>query len=367
LVEPWDFDGLTEVREWELDGKSVFDAIHAVLDPALGYRWHVEGTDLRVYGAAWMETNQVDLTDAGVSSYAFDLDGSSALESVVAVASEDFVIATLVYDKAGGGSLVADWDADDVLALDAGDRASPAWRRFKIDETAALGDGTLVADCALLGVLPLVVDPSATREATAPRVFVEKTEGTMALAVKASPRRDGQDGLEIDGGDWETQARTADRILVTIAMRRPGLYGVEVGGGDGSGTRRVVTALRRVWVEPGTIWGRDVDGALRTEAAGTYLLDETGGLEAVAQAALDDAGHALGKLTWSQEGVAGGATRYAPGRNLTGATLPRVGSGSYNAAWESVPIERRTVSGRGSSVSTTWSTSRPVVRKSLLT
>lgn len=336
-----------ELVDTETDGLSVHAGLAAILGHRLGLAWRLHltasGWVLRVRGLSGTGA-AVDLTGGDVIAYDLGEDASAALADLeVRGARKTYVISI---DGKATGDLAADWSGSDETARAAGDRSSPAYRRFTL-ATFALPDGSPSTTADPVPTLPIAASTSLAAGSSPWLLFAQLTldSSWISLQGRASISVGGGriwiEGLDPD--EWGTWSR----LRLTLALSpRSHLTATRTGGG-GLGRGLAIAATRHAYAS----------GAA-TRVSGSSLATVTGSAVSE-QTPIDDEADALWAslsgpqivASWTRDGVAGGGPE--PGDRLTSFVLPVPGSTATTVACDCICTARRVSRARGR-MQTTW-------------
>jgi hypothetical protein len=331
----------------DCDGLSVHASIAAILGHRLGLVWRLQSTAsgwvLRVRGLTGAGA-AVDLTGGDVTGYEFGEDASAALADLEVRGGRKVYVLSI--DGKASGDLSADWSGSDETARAAGDRSSPAYRRFAL-ATFALPDGSPSTTADPVPTLPIAVSTSLLAGSSPWLLFAQLSsdsswvslQGRCSIAVGG-----GRIWIEgIDPAEWATWSR----IRLTLALSPRSHLSATRTGGAGLGRGLAVAPTRHTYAS----------GAA-TKISGSGLATVTGAV-VEEQDPIDDEAAALWAnlsgpqvvASWTREGTAGGGPE--PGDRLTSFVLPVPGSTATTVAVDCVCTSRRVARLRGRMV-TTW-------------
>jgi hypothetical protein len=360
---------LVRKSTWAIQGRSV----HAAIGEIIGSRSDVWWQHVKVAGqqkikvrAAYGSGSTIDLTTPFIADYSYKKDGKATLLSAKAVGSRPIYIETLIhYPLSTGGDFERDWTNADVTRWEAGDDNSPAYRKFRVDPTFALPDGSYAGNGRVLSNIPCIItDLSGPTVLGGPgyssqiQVFFRDgptgTWQSLAGRVSAHVSSDGAT-IWCDGHDWINlykAAQTDDgRFAFTVAIESGTNMTAPLASGAGVQKGYLSLPAQHVRMPTGTYIGVNSAGTIVTY--GATFRDDQADLQLMADAWWNAYKSDRSYLTWSEWGVAG--TSPDPGTIISSATIPRNDGGSASVAINTV-VTRRTVRWTPNGVMTTWTT-----------
>lgn len=335
------------LADTDTDGTSVHAGIQAILGHRLGLAWRIQSTAsgwvLRIRGLSG--TGQaVDLTGGDVLAYEFGEDASAALAALeIRGARKCYVISV---DGKVSGDLASDWSSGDETTRAAGDRSSPAYRRFNL-ATFALPDGSPSTTADPVPTLPIAAEASLLAGSSPWLLFAQKTSDSTWESLQ------GQVSISVGGGRiWiegldPTAWATWSRLRLTLALSPRSHLTATRSGGSGLGRGLAVVSTRHA-----------VALGAATRVSGSSLATVTGTVVAD-QDPIDDEAAALWAslsgpqivASWTRDGLAAGGPE--PGDRLTSFVLPVPGAAATTVATDCICTCRRVAWAKGRP-QTTW-------------
>lgn len=315
--------------------------IQAIIGHSLGLVWRPQltagGWYVRVRGLSGTGLT-VDLTTGDVVDYDITEDASAALADLeVRGARKQYVLSI---DGKATGSLSADWSGSDETARAAGDRSSPAYRRFALG-VFALPDGSPSTTAEPIPTLPIAESGASGSspwllfaQLSADSTWIS-LQGTCSISVGG-----GRIWIEgIDPAAWATWSR----IRLTLCLSpRAHLVATRTGGG-GLGRGLSIIGSRHAYASGAAV---RVSGASLSTVTGSVVSE---------QDPVDDQADGLWSSLsgpqliagWTREGVAGGLPD--PGDRVTSLLLPVPGGSPTTVACDAICTSR----------SVSWMAGRP--------
>jgi hypothetical protein len=340
-------DQTRELADTDTDGLSVHAGLCAILGYRLGLVWRIQltasGWVLRVRGLSGTGA-AVDLTGGDVIAYDVGEDNSAALADLEVRGGRKVYAVSI--DGKTSGDLVANWSGGDESARAAGDRSSPAFRRFTL-ATFALPDGSPSSTADPVPTLPIAPTTSLLSGSSPWLLFAQLTsdsswvslQGRVSIAVGG-----GQIWIEgIDPAEWATWSR----IRLTLALSPRAYLNATRTGGSGLGRGLAVVGTRHAYAS-----------SAATRISGSSLATVTGSAVAE-QDPIDDEADALWAslgspqivASWTRDGISGGDPK--PGDRITSFSLPRPGTTPTTVSCDCICTSRRVARVRGR-MQTTW-------------
>ena len=307
-----------ELPDTDTDGLSVHASLASILGHRLGLVWRLQltatGWVLRVRDLSGTGT-AVDLTGGGVIDYAIDEDASAALADLEVRGGRKLYAISV--DGKASGDLNGAWTGDDVTDSLAGDRSSPAYRRFSL-ATFALPDGSPSTTADPIPSLPIAASASLVSGSSPWLLFAQLTADSSWVSLQ------GRVSISVGGGyiwiegiepaEWETW----NRVRLTLALSPRAHLSATRTSGAGLGRGLAIVPSRHAFAN-----------AAATRISGSSLASVTG--SAVSdQTTIDDEADALWANLSGPQMIASwtvlGPDAPAPGTRITSFILPVPGS-----------------------------------------
>lgn len=271
---------MTKTNTYRNSGRSIMAIIGGIVGARSDACWRIDrdGAGNRVVTVlpARGGGKPVDLTSPFITNLSHLTDGQATLAAARYVASKQQFITTLqLFPGSTGGNLLADWTADDVIAWEGGDDNSPAYRRFRLDPSIPLPDGSSAGNARLMGGIPMQVESLSGRTVLGGPGYSSGgismwQDGSTSLWTSLSgqvsiTRRDDQNGVWIDGANWINIYLRAYRVAFTVAMESIQSAQVSNMGGAGAQVGLVSAHAGQVCIlDAGTYIGVNDAGAVVT-------------------------------------------------------------------------------------------------------
>lgn len=349
-IDPGTADLTRTLPDTETDGLSVHAALQAILGHRLGLAWRLQltgsGWVLRVRGLTGTGA-AVDLTDGSVSSYEVGEDASAALADLEVRGARKVYVVSI--DGKVTGDLQADWTGTDETDRAAGDRSSPAYRRFRL-ATFALPDGSPSTSGEALPYLPIAAATPLAAGSSPWLLFAQLSADSSWVSLQGSVSiSTGGGQIWIEGITTEAWA-TWSRLRLTLAISPRSHLTATRTTGSGLGRGLAVVATRHVRASSAAI---RVSGSSLASVTGT-IADEQTPIDEEASALWASLGGPQVVASWTRDGVAGGGPE--PGDRLTSFVLPVPGTTATTVTCDCICTARR-VAWSGGRPSTTWEAS----------
>lgn len=322
-----------ELPDTDCDGLSVHASIQAILGHRLGLAWRLQSTAtgwvLRVRSLSGTGS-AVDLTGGGVTAYEIGEDASACLADLEVRGGRKVYVVSI--DGKTSGDLVADWDAGDESDREAGDRSSPAYRRFEL-ENFALPDGSPSVTADPVPSLPIAVDSTLAAGSSPWLLFAQLTADSSWVSLQ------GRVGISVGGGriwiegitpeEWATW----DRLRLTLALSPRAHLTATKTGGAGLGRGLAIAPTRHAYASAAAV--RVSGGSLAT-VTGSVVSEQTP-IDDEADALWASLGSAQVVASWSRlDGVGPD-----PGDRLTSFVLPVPGGSPTTVTVDCICTSRR--------------------------
>lgn len=336
-----------ELPDIDTDGLSVHAGLAAILGHRLGLAWRLQltasGWVLRVRGLSGTGA-AVDLTGGDVIAYDLGEDASATLAELEVRGGRKVYCVSI--DGKTSGNLSSDWTGADETARAAGDRSSPAFRRFEL-ANFALPDGSPSLTADALPSLPIAAASPLAAGSSPWLLFAQLTSdsswvslnGTVSISV-------GGGRVWIEGIDPDAWA-TWSRLRLTLALSPRSHLNATRTSGAGLGRGLAIAASRHAYASAAAV---RISGSSLASVTGSAVSD---------QSPIDDEADALWAslsapqivASWTRDGVAGGFEE--PGDRLTSFVLPVPGTTATTVTCDCICTARRIarVAGR---MQTTW-------------
>lgn len=307
-----------ELDDIDTDGLSVHAGLAAILGHRLGLAWRLQltgsGWVLRIRGLSGTGA-AVDLTGGDVIAYDLGEDASATLAELEVRGARKVYVLSI--DGKASGDLSADWSGGDETARAAGDRSSPAYRRFVL-ATFALPDGSPSTTADPVPSLPIAASTSLAAGSSPWLAFAQLSSDSSWVSLQGKVSISvGGGRIWIEGIDPEEWA-TWSRIRLTLALSPRSHLSATRTSGAGLGRGLAVASARHAYAS---------SAATRISGSG---LATVSGSAISEQNPIDDEADALWAslsgpqivASWTREQDDG----TEPGDRITSFTLPVPGS-----------------------------------------
>lgn len=319
-IDPGDADLTRNLADTDTDGLSVHAGLQAILGYRLGLTWRIQITEtgwvLRVRSLSGTGA-AVDLTTGGVGGYEVSEDASAALADLEVRGARKVYVFSI--DGKTTGDLTSDWSGGDETARAAGDRSSPAFRRFRL-ASFSLPDGSSSLTADLVPTLPIQESTSLLAGSAPWLLFAQLTADSTwislqgRVSISVSGRAIWIEGIDPD--EWATWSR----LRLTLAMSPRAHLTATHTGGSGLGRGLAIVGTRHAYASAAAT---RLSGASLATVQGT-VINEQSPIDDEAAALWDDLGGPQLIASWTRVGVAGGGPE--PGDRITSLILPVPGS-----------------------------------------
>lgn len=310
-----DLSGLTP--DTDLDGLSCWTGLATLLSHRRELVWRLvqpaAGAPQLVVREPTGAGSTVDLAAPEVLQYEWTTDATGTLQELEVRGEAKIYVLSIDCYTAGGGNLEKDWTTADYAARAAGDRSSPALRRFKLG-VFALPDGSPSVTAVPVPTLPISTSTTAVRGSSPWLLFAQRSsdsaweslQGRVSISVGGG--RIWIEGIEPD--DWESWSRI--RLTLALSPRAP--LSVTRTGGSGVGRGLLLRGGRRVVASGAAV---RVSGASLATVTGT-VEDDTAVLDAAADTWWAARSAPLETGHWTVVGL----STLAPGTRITSVLVP---------------------------------------------
>lgn len=297
----------------DLEVVSVHAGLQTILGHRLGVYWRLRltaaGWVLSVHGYAGTG-RQVDLTGGSVVDYELAEDASAALGSLeVRGARKVYAVSV---DGKTAGTLASDWTGDDEAARAAGDRSSPAFRRFKLNDFA-LPDGSSSLTADLVQSLPIEADETLQAGGAPWLLFAQAADSSWLSLQGQVSIHAGGGRIWIEGIDPTAWASWL-RLRLTLALSPRAHITTLRTGGSGLGRGLAVVSTQHAYAGGATV---RVSGSSLSTVTGA-VADDSDPVEDEADALWSSLSGPQLEAVWTVEGVDGPE----PGDRITSFLLP---------------------------------------------
>jgi hypothetical protein len=336
-----------ELSDLDTDGGSVHAGIAEIIGHRTGLAWRAQeqagGWYLRIYDLSGTGV-AVTLTAGDVLDYDVGEDWSAALADLEVRGPRKQYVYSI--DGKASGDLTSDWDSGDVSDREAGDRSSPAFRRFTI-ANHALPDGSPSVTADPVPTLPIAAEGTLAAGSSPWLLFAQLTsddswislQGQVSISVAGSTR------IWIEGITPEMWALYS-RLRLTLCMSPRAHLTQTKTGGDGIGRGLSIVACRHAYASSAAV---RVSGSSLATVTGTVASE---------QDPIDDQADALWSELSGKQIVASWtrATFTGPdvGDRVTSFVLPVPGSSSTTVTCDAI-CTSRTTTVAGGVVRRSWS------------
>lgn len=332
----------------ETDGQSFHAGLVALIGHRSGLAWRAQltagGRVVRVRGLAGTGA-AVDLTGGDVLDYDVAEDASAALASLEVRGARKVYVFSI--DGKISGDLVADWTGTDETARAAGDRSSPAYRRFRL-ANIALPDGSPILTADPWPTLPIDDDGTLGRGSSPWLAFAQRTSDSIweslqgRVSIAAGGGKIYIEGIE--PAEWATWSR----LRVTVAYAPRAHLAATRTGGSGLGRGIAMVGGEHV-VAAGAAVRLAGGGGSLASVTGTARSDQ-GPVDDEASALWASLGAPQLLASWSRETCGGDPE---PGARITSLILPVPGAAPTTVTCDAIVGTRR-IARSGGRWRTTW-------------
>jgi hypothetical protein len=238
---------LTKTATFLVRGRSGLAAIAQILGLRSDVVWRLywNGTEwrMKVSLVAGSGTT-VDLTGPRILDYSVESDSRATQKACTIQGNPKVYVLTLLhYPASGSGDLLKDWGSSDITNREAGDRNSPAYRKFIPDDAYALPDTSSVGNGRLMSTLPIQVSSAfgvvgGPEYSTSILLFAKFTDTSPWVSLTNQISINVRDkNIEISGSEWESiykqMAAEGGRFAITVAVQSVNRLNYTLTGGDG--------------------------------------------------------------------------------------------------------------------------------------
>jgi hypothetical protein len=319
----------------DTDGGSYHAALAQIIGHRNGLVWRCQrtagGRVLRVRGLSG-SGQSINLAAANVTGYSVSEDLSAALSGLEVRGARTVYVVSI--DGKTTGDLIADWTGSDETARAAGDRSSPAYRRFRL-AVFTLPDGSPSVTADFWPDLPIADSTVLSRGSSPWLAFAQRSSDSLweslqgRVSISAGGGRIYIEG--IDPAEWDGWSR----IRLTLALAPRAHLVATRSGGSGSvrglavvGGEHIVASSAAVRISGGSL--ATVSGTARSDS--DPVTDQADSLWATLSGPQMLA-------EWTVDGVCGGGPD--PGQRVTELLLPVPGAPPTAVACDAICATRR--------------------------